>query len=272
MKKLLLLTAAAALFIAVFSCNDKMDAPDPVLTGPVDMVYVEGGTFQMGATAEQGTTDPLDREKPVHNVTLSSYYIGKYVVTQAQWFAIMGTKPSYNTSGDSNLPVERVSWNMIVGTSGLYMDINGIRYFDDGFIFKLNAATGKQYRLPTEAEWEYAARGGNKSKGFKYSGSNTVGDVAWTIGSGSTKPVGTKAANELGIYDMSGNVYEWCWDWYGSYDNTVINDPVGASSGSSRVLRGGNWDDNASSVRSVHRGNYYPNGRSNGFGLRLSLP
>ena len=155
----------------------------------------------MSGTSEQGSEAESD-EKPTHNVTLSSYYICKYEVTQALWRAVMGSNPSY-FKGD-NLPVESVSWNDC-----------------QTFINRLNSYTGRNFRLPTEAEWEFAARGGNYSRHYKYSGSNYIGDVAW-YGDNSgnrTHPVGTKQANELGLYDMSGNVWEWCSDWYGSYSS-----------------------------------------------------
>ena len=186
-----------------------------------NMVYVSGGTFTMGATSEQGS-DAYDGEKPVHSVTLSSFYICKYEVTQALWKAVMGSNPS-NWKGD-DLPVETVSW-------------------DDcqTFIRKLNALTGKNFRLPTEAEWEFAARGGNNSRGYKYAGSNNIETVAWYDGNSGNKThvVGTKSPNELGLYDMSGNVWEWCQDRYGSYSGASQTNPTGASSGSNRVLRGG---------------------------------
>ena len=188
-----------------------------------EMIAVKGGTFTMGATSEQGSDAESD-EKPTHSVTLSDYYIGKFEVTQELWQAVMGNNPSYYKG--NNLPVEQVSWNDV-----------------QEFIKKLNQKTGANFRLPTEAEWEYAARGGNKSQGYKYSGSNTIGNVAWyTDNSGSkTHQVGTKAPNELGIYDMTGNVWEWCQDWYGSYSRDSQTNPKGASSGSSRVYRGGSW-------------------------------
>ena len=191
--------------------------------GDIEMVYVKGGTFTMGAISEQGA-DAYDDEKPAHSVTLSDFYIGKYEVTQAQWRAVMGSNPS-SFKGD-NLPVENVSWNDI-----------------QKFIQKLNAQTGKEFRLPTEAEWEYAARGGSKSRGYKYSGSNNIGDVAWYSGNSGSKthPVGQKQPNELGIYDMSGNVWEWCSDWYGSYSSSSQTNPKGPNSGDYRVLRGGDW-------------------------------
>ena len=218
-----------------------------------NMVYVEGGTFIMGATAEQKNTEK--REEPAHSVTLSSFYIGKYEVTQALWKAVMGSNPS-DWKGD-NLPVEQVSW-------------------DDcqTFLRKLNAMTGNNFRLPTEAEWEYAARGGNRSRGYQYSGNNNLSDVAWYDGNSGNKthPVGTKAPNELGIYDMSGNVWEWCQDWYGDYSSSAQTNPTGPSSGSYRVCRGGSWNFNASYCRVADRHHFVtPDFRIYYLGLRLAL-
>src|SRR5574344_679325 len=219
---------------------------------PFEMVRVQGGTFTMGCTSEQGGDCYDDNEKPAHRVTLSDYYIGETEVTQALWQAVMGSNPSYFKG--SALPVETVSW-------------------DDcqTFITKLNQLTGKTFRLPTEAEWEYAARGGNQSKGYKYSGSNTIDDVAWYYdNSGSkTHTVGTKQANELGIYDMSGNVWEWCSDWYDSYGSSSQTNPTGAASGSYGVLRGGSWNYNARFCRVSLRSGYYPDYGNDGRGLRL---
>ena len=204
----------------------------PVKDGiSIEMVRVEAGTFTMGATPEM--KDPWDDEKPAHQVTLTNdYYIGKYEVTQTLWQAVMGNNPS-NFKGD-NLPVERVSW-----------------YDCQEFISKLNSITGKTFRLPTEAEWEYAARGGKKSRGYQYSGSSNISDVAWyTDNSGSkTHAVGSKQANELGIYDMAGNVWEWCQDWHEEYTGSSQINPTGANSGLNRVYRGGGWD---SIVRFCH--------------------
>ena len=217
------------------------------------MVYVQGGTFTMGATSEQGY-DAYSDEKPAHSVTLSSYYIGQTEVTQALWKAVMGNNPS-NSKGD-NLPVEEVSW-------------------DDcqEFVSKLNRLTGKNFRLPTEAEWEYAARGGSKSRGYKYSGSNTLGSVAWyDDNSGSTThPVGTKSSNELGLYDMSGNVLEWCQDWKGGYSSSPQTNPKGPNSGAERVNRGGSWSIIAGFCRVSIRGNFPPSDRYCFLGLRLVL-
>ena len=228
----------------------------PVKNGiNIDMVRVEAGTFTMGATAEM--EDPNDNEKPTHRVTLTNdYYIGKYEVTQALWQTVMGNNPSM-FKGD-NLPVEQVSW-------------------DDcqEFISKLNHITGKMFRLPTEAEWEYAARGGNKSRGYQYSGSNNLSDVAWfRDNSGSkTHAVGTKQANKLGIYDMSGNVWEWCQDWFGKYKRSSQVNPTGANSGSGRVLRGDGWFSFsfARLGRSSCRYCYTPDYSVNHLGLRLVL-
>ena len=226
----------------------------PVKDGiSIDMVRVEAGTFTMGATAEM--KDPWDNEKPTHRVTLTNdYYIGKYEVTQALWQAVMGNNPSY-FKGD-NLPVEKVSW-------------------DDcqEFISKLNRLTGKTFRLPTEAEWEYAARGGKKSRGYQYSGSSNISDVAWyEDNSGSkTHAVGSKQANELGIYDMTGNVWEWCHDWYGKYSSSSQTNPTGATSGSIRVNRGGSWGSSAGLCRSSFRNYNSPDSRSVNLGLRLIL-
>ena len=218
-----------------------------------NMVYVSGGTFTMGATSEQGS-DAYNDEKPTHSVTLSSFYLCKYEVTQALWQAVMGENPS-NLKGD-NLPVEQVSW-------------------DDcqTFITRLNNLTGKNFRLPTEAEWEYAARGGNRSRGYKYSGSNVLSDVAWYDDNSGDKthPVGSKSPNELGLYDMSGNVREWCSDWYGTYSSTAQTNPTGSSSGSLRVLRGGSWFSVARNCRSSSRHHDVPDGRFYLLGLRLAL-
>ncbi len=219
----------------------------------IEMVYVEGGTFTMGCTSEQGG-DCYNDEKSTHQVTISSFYIGKYEVTQAQWKEIMGSNPG-SFKGD-NLPVENVSWNDV-----------------QEFIRKLNAKTGKTYRLPTEAEWEFAARGGNQSRHYQYSGSNTLGDVAWYYdNSGSkTHAVGSKRPNELGIYDMSGNVWEWCSDWYGDYSSGSQTNPKGPNSGSSRMYRGGSWYGSAEFCRVANRGYYDPDFRYCSIGFRLVL-
>ncbi|MBQ9465378.1 MAG: formylglycine-generating enzyme family protein [Muribaculaceae bacterium] len=225
------------------------------------MVAVAGGTFTMGATSEQGS-DAYNSEKPAHQVTLSDYWIGETEVTEGLWTAVMGSNPSYYNKGDI-YPVEYVTWNDC-----------------QTFISKLNSLTGETFRLPTEAEWEFAARGGTQSQGYKYSGSNTIGDVAWyyvnayNVGSSSPNygkhPVATKAANELGLYDMSGNVWEWCQDWYGSYSGAAQTDPTGSIAGSSRVKRGGSWYYNAGNCRVSCRSRRTPSYRSYNLGLRLA--
>ena len=218
-----------------------------------EMVRVEGGTFRMGATSEQ-EDDAYSDEKPVHSVTLSSYYIGKTEVTQALWQAVMGSNPSYYKGAD--LPVECVSW-------------------DDcqEFIQKLNSLTGRNFRLPTEAEWEFACRGGNNSRGYIFSGSNYIDNVAWYTDNSrvNTHPVATKSPNELGIYDMSGNVWGWCSDWYGDYSSDAQTNPKGPGSGSNRVCRGGSWNYIVRICRSSFRDSYGPTGRDYYLGLRLAL-
>ncbi|MBR0038153.1 MAG: SUMF1/EgtB/PvdO family nonheme iron enzyme [Bacteroidales bacterium] len=213
------------------------------------MIKVEAGTFQMGSTS--GDSD----EKPVHSVTLThDYYMGETEVTQELWQAVMGNNPS-NFKG-SNLPVETVS----------YQDV-------EKFLTKLNKLTGKNFRFPTEAEWEYAAKGGNKSQGYTYAGSNTIGDVAWYWDNSDRKthPVAQKQPNELGLYDMSGNVWEWCYDWKGSYPSGAQTDPTGASSGSSRVGRGGSWNLDAAGCRAANRDSSTPSYRYDNLGFRLAL-
>jgi len=227
---------------------------------PFVMVTVEGGDFQMGG----GDSDADSDEKPVHQVSLSSYSIGQTEVTQELWEAVMGSNPSYFKG--LKRPVEKVSWNDC-----------------QTFITKLNALTGQQFRLPTEAEWEFAARGGVKSQGYKYAGSSTIDDVAWyavnsyNLGSNDpnygTHEVATKQPNELGIFDMSGNVYEWCQDWYSStyYSSSVINNPAGPDTGSYRVRRGGGWGSNAGLCRVSSRAYSSPSSTDYRRGLRLAL-
>lgn len=217
------------------------------------MIRVEGGTFMMGSASEQGSEVNSD-ELPRHQVTLSDYYIGETQVTQALWEAVMGSNPSRFKG--VNRPVENVSW-------------------DDcrAFIRHLNKLTGKRFRLPSEAEWEFAAHGGKKSKGYKYSGGNNLNDVAWFGDNsyGETKEVKTKSANELGLYDMSGNVWEWCNDWYGTYPSSPQTNPQGPSSGSNKVYRGGGWNFGATYCRTTNRDYYWPAYSFYYLGLRLAL-
>ena len=219
------------------------------------MVDIEGGTFMMGAGNARSTSD----ESPTHSVTLSDFSIGETEVTQELWQAVMGNNPSYFPQLVKQLPVEQVSWNDC-----------------QEFITKLNQLTGRNFRLPTEAEWEYAARGGNKSKGYKYAGSDWIDDVAWywTNGGSETHPVKQLLPNELFLYDMSGNVWEWCQDWfdyYWNYGNSSPTNPTGAASGFERVYRGGSWGGAESFCRVVKRGRNTPTYKYRHVGLRLAL-
>ena len=220
------------------------------------MKYVEGGTFMMGASGDD--SEAFYWERPRHSVTLDSYYIAETQVTQELWQAVMGNNPS-NFKRDIHQPVENVSWNDC-----------------QKFIEKLNRFTGKKFSLPTEAQWEYAARGGKNSKGYRFSGSNDIGSVAWYAenSSGTPHPVAQKHANELGLYDMIGNVWEWCLERFDSnyYANSPQNNPQGPSSGVGRVLRGGGWGSDSWSCRVSYRNGNNPDCRRSNVGLRLSLP
>lgn len=234
----------------------------PEIIDNADFILVSGGTFTMGCTSEQKDCD-MD-EKPTHQVTLSDFYIGQYEVTQAEWRKVMSSNPPelYNTSCDQ-CPVEGVSWDDV-----------------QNFLKKLNAQTRRQYRLPTEAEWEYAARGGSLSKGYQYAGSNNLDEVAWhtgnynaanTFGSkNSTHPVGQKRANELGLFDMSGNVWEWCSDRKGTYPSSAQTNPIGPASGPYYVQRGGSWYYNSQNCRVTSRKYGTPNYRLSYVGFRLA--
>ena len=233
------------------------------------MVTVDGGTFMMGATNEQ-VSDAYDIESPAHQVTLTSYCIGQTEVTQELWLAVMDNNPSYFSSAngfDTNLqrPVERVSWN----------DCRQ-------FVRKLKELTGLPFRLPTEAEWEFAARGGRYSQGYKFAGSNTIGEVAWYNGNSyntdggsstdyATHAVATKAPNELGLYDMSGNVWEWCNDWLDVYNTDYQLDPTGPAEGGGKVYRGGSFYRSDRDCRVSVRFNITPSTTSGQRGLRLAL-
>ena len=254
---------------------------------PPEMVFVQGGTFEMGCTPEQ--TDCGSNESPVHEVTLTDFYIGKYEVTQAQWATIVPEyAPDYSYGQGDTHPVYPISWYDAVTFCNRLSQQEGytpVYYADAGFTQIYDALndgsgtvyqdpTANGYRLPTEAEWEYAARGGAQSEGYQYSGSNDIDEVAWYDGNDNSQsePAGTKAPNELGIYDMSGNVWEWCWDWWdsGYYDDSPACAPLGPTGGSGRVLRGGLWGNTASFSRVANRFNYPPGNRAYTFGFRLS--
>jgi formylglycine-generating enzyme required for sulfatase activity len=222
----------------------------------MEFVFIKGGCFQMGDTFGDG----YGSEKPVHQVCVDDFYMGKYEVTQGQWETVMGANPSYFKGCGSNCPVESVSWNDV-----------------QEFISRLNQRSGKRYRLPTEAEWEYAARSGGKAE--KWSGTSSEGELgqyAWYFGNagGRTHPVGEKRPNGLGLYDMTGNVWEWCSDWYGEnyYQNSPRNNPEGPGNGASRVLRGGSWYyGSPRGVRASNRGRLDPTLRYADDGFRLGV-
>ncbi|MDE5609424.1 MAG: SUMF1/EgtB/PvdO family nonheme iron enzyme [Bacteroidales bacterium] len=229
----------------------------------LQMVAVKGGTFQMGATSEQGSDAESD-EKPVLSVTLDDFYIGKYEVTQAQWEAVMGTTiAQQRDKADSYGPLYGVGDNYPM----YYVSWNEAREFCE----KLSQMTDKKYRLSTEAEWEYAARGGQHADGTKYAGSNTIGDVAWyTDNSSKTNPIGQQKPNGLGLYDMSGNVWEWCSDWYGKYSSSSAVNPYGPVEGSCRVFRGGSWYHSAVVCRVSYRNRNTPDIRRIYLGFRVA--
>ena len=245
----------------IAGCVQIKDTTITVIENPFEGYWVEvpGGTFMMGCTPEQGISCE-DDERPAHVVTLDTFFIGRTEVTQAQWEAVLENTPSFFYDCGPDCPVETVSWDRIVNE----------------FIPALKRKTGRIHRLPTEAEWEFAARGGNSSKGYKYAGGDDINTVGWySSNSGSTPyPVGTKAANELGLYDMSGNVWEWCNDWYdsGYYVSSPPTNPAGPTTGSDRVLRGGSWanDDYDDYFRVAHRSKVYPNARAYSVGFRVA--
>ena len=217
-----------------------------------DMVYIEAVEFTMGATKEQKGEANSD-EKPAHPVVLNCFYLCKYEVTQELWEAVMGDNPSHFKG--KNLPVENVSWDDCLK-----------------FIMKLNELTGKKYRLPTEAEWEYAARGGSNSMHYKYSGGNSLEYVSWYFHNSmdKTHTVGMMKPNELGLYDMSGNVWEWCQDWYGSYDKKTAYYPTGPIKAYNKVFRGGGYDNGDTYCRCSYRNGTAPQNKFKNLGLRLA--
>ncbi|MDP3113727.1 MAG: SUMF1/EgtB/PvdO family nonheme iron enzyme [Candidatus Cloacimonadaceae bacterium] len=251
------------------------------------MIYVPGGTFTMGRTTGSGESDEL----PTHSVTLSSFYIGKYEVTQAEYFAITGPTPASGYGVGDNYPGNYVSWyailrycnlrSMAEGLTPVYTISGSTNPANWGAIPSYDNATWDAaicnwnvngYRLPTEAEWEYAARGATNNPDYLYSGSDDINAVAWYNGNNlpyGGKPVGTKAPNALGIYDMSGNVWEWCWDWYGSYSSSSQSNPTGPVSGSYRVSRGGSWYDYANYCRVASRNYDGPDGSYIHIGFRV---
>ena len=250
---------------------------DDVFGGPrFRMVPIKGGTFTMGATAEQGD-DYNEDEQPAHEVTVSDFYIGLTEVLQATWWNVMGSNPShFHYEVPCEAPMRGEGKSEYIPYDGIYeyidRPVEQVSWYDcQKFIARLNMRTGKHFRLPTEAEWEYAARGGQLGRGYKYAGSDSINDVAWCnpmyYG---TATIGSHRANELGLYDMSGNLWEWCQDWYGNYSSTAQNDPTGPATGSNRVLRGGAWNSDASECRVSSRDSKRPDYWQDNVGIRLA--
>jgi len=239
------------ILIALFCVPVMAAAEDTHIKQPtgLELVRIKGGCFQ------QGSDRSGFMEKPRHEVCLSDFYIGKYEVTQRDWRDVMGSNPSRFKGCGDDCPVDSVSWSNA-----------------REFIRTLNAITGREFRLPTEAEWEYACRGGNKDN--NYCGSNDADSVAWLNGNSSFKPhpVGLKQPNSLGIHDMSGNVWEWVYDWSGTYTSSPRLDPKGPSTGSTRVRRGGSWQYKAEKATAVWRSSGYPDDRAMDIGFRLAHP
>jgi formylglycine-generating enzyme required for sulfatase activity len=263
----------------------------------IEMISVPGGKFTMGSP--RGTANSLPIERPVHEVTVRSFLIGKYEVTQGDYFEVTGDRPSShftnpedeeNPEGWKKLPVEMVTWyDSLVFCNRLSIRerldpvyrIRGSTNPDDwgtpptarraewDSVEMISGANG--YRLPTESEWEFAARGGEESKGFNYAGSNTIGPVAWFFDNANMRirEVGKKEPNELGLYDMSGNAMEWCWDWLDDYTAEPRDNPVGPHSGQYRVIRGGGWSVSHHFSRVAYRHNNLPHYFGVNLGFRV---
>jgi len=290
MKKIMVTAIAVYAVFALTACASGGMGGTSASERPVmpEMVLVEGGTFQMGNDFDWSLLNfsnyiSYSGENPAHTVTVKSFYMGKHEVTQKEWYEVMGTTvrqqrdmadKSWPLAGEGdNYPMYYVSWYEAIEYCNKRSIKEGLTpaYRGSGNSITCNWNTNG-YRLPTEAEWEYAAKDGNRDPMvYEYSGSNNVDTVAWyrDNSGGSTQPVGRKAPNSLGLYDMSGNVYEWCWDWHDFYPSEAQTNPVGASSGSYRLTRGGSWNDTAQSVRSANRGGTIPTIRDNGLGFRV---
>jgi formylglycine-generating enzyme required for sulfatase activity len=244
-----------------------------------NFIFVEGGTFTMAGSSISDMIKELpaelswllSSEGPEHQVTVSSFYIGKYEVTQKEWAEVIGINPS-NSKGD-NLPIENVSWYDAIDYCNKRSIKEGLTpaYQGSGDAITCNfKANG--YRLPTEAEWEYAGKGGNKDRTlYEYAGSDDADSVGWykSNSGGTIHPVGAKVSNSLGIFDMSGNIWEWCWDWYKGYSALAQTNPEGPLSGSERVIRGGGWDDKKSAASTTFRFKTNPSKRNGELGFRL---
>jgi formylglycine-generating enzyme required for sulfatase activity len=251
------------MFLCLFAIPKGPTAADPfpdetvavVLNRNMEMVSVKGGCYKMGNVGDESTQN----EKPVHEVCVKDFLIGTYLVTQAQWISVMGKNPSGHRDCGENCPVENVSWNDV-----------------QEFIRKLNERTKKLYRLPTEAEWEYAARSGGKNE--KWAGTNDekeLGDYAWYLNNAKyvSHPVGKKKPNGIGLYDMTGNVWEWVSDWYAEdyYAKSPKDDPQGPASGRTHVLRGGYWGDVGAFSRVTRRISLTADAKAPGYGFRVAL-
>lgn len=254
MKNYKMLFALISSFL-LLSCGDGGVKSEVFTVNGVsfEMIYIKGGTYMMGSL--EGSVEAEEDEFPAHSVTVNDFFIGECEVTQELWEAVMGNNPS-GFKDNPMLPVESVNW-----------------FECKAFIDSLNKLTGKVFRLPTEAEWEFAARGGNNSQGFIYSGSDSIDSVAWYKDNGEncTKPVKQKLPNELGLYDMSGNVWEWCSDWYGNYPSESVVNPTGNENGYMRVMRGGSWLVAPEICRVADRSHGSPKGGGCIAGLRLAL-
>ncbi len=257
-KRVILLSAA---LLSAFAMRAQLVSEDSLavydLPGGVriEMVRVHGGTFAMGNNEARGLKVNYDASRPEHRVTVGDYYIGRYEVTQAQWVAVMGENPSRSTGNDS-LPVEQVSWAAA-----------------QEFCALLSQMTGRRFRLPTEAEWEYAARGGAASHGTPFAGSGAMASVGWYCvnSEGRTHPVGRLKPNELGLYDISGNVQEWCSDWMAPYGTSEQVNPDGPATGESRVLRGGHYNSTSPCCTVYDRAWYLPSASYEYFGFRVVM-
>ena len=261
--KFVMLAVAGVLFNFHFSIFNSLRAQDSVLTVglpsgmSLDLVWVEGGTFVMGNNQARGVKYSYQSSRPEHSVTVDGFFIARCEVTQALWRAVMGGNPSkFNSNPD--LPVDCVSWDEA-----------------QQFAIMLNQLTGHRFRLPTEAEWEYAARGGRRAKDTPFAGSdrNGLDRCAWYCvnSQGSTHPVGSLQPNELGLYDMGGNVAEWCLDWAGEYPDTPQDNPRGPRQGEHRILRGGHYNSTSSACSVFDRGWYIPSGKYEYYGFRLIM-
>lgn len=232
----------------------RVDLPDGQR---MELVWVEGGTFTMGSNDARGVDKRYESTRPEHTVGVGGCYMGRYEVTQGQWRAVMGENPSHFTGNDS-LPVEQVTWADA-----------------QRFVTLLSQLTGFLFRLPTEAEWEYAARGGNRADGQPYAGCdrNHLPEYAWFCvnSEGHTHPVGRLRPNVLGLYDMGGNVAEWCSDWMAPYMEAAQKDPRGPKEGDSRVLRGGHYNSTSPGCAVFDRGWYVPTGKTEYYGLRVAM-